>query len=657
VAAGGLGGARGEETTAERGPSTLAAVGAPADDAAVTARSTLGRARRGRRHRLRTLLLLGIAVPLLGLGGLATVLVGERWADRDTSRELERQAAELGLTVEIRAALTEEEVHATVLALARDLGVTVDEVPGFVAAEERALLEEARARVDRLAADRPGVPSAAAMAELADLRRRFDRGTATYAEVSDLHRRISDEVEVRWRRQLEEIEDVADRRPLPAKVRRPLRALRETGTAFSQGGQRIRSGVALLLGAGSTPDLRDLLAATTRFEGAAQRAERSLGPRGTEAWRAFRADPAAQRIEANLDLAARVGLGEATTTPGLDIANLAATLADGSRWGILLTEVVQAASTDLAVAARGQVRIDTQAVGAAAGAALALSSVAVFLALLIARQLVRPAVALELGARRVEHGQFELDTVEVRGPREVRATVEAFNDMAATLAALEHHAVTLAEDPESPELDAPLPGRTGRAMQVAIDRLRASIRQAEEHRAELHELATRDGLTGLLNRTAALEAIARDLSRAQRDGTVLVALYVDLDGLKELNDAYGHSAGDEAIRRTADVLAATTRSADVVARLGGDEFLVAGVVPAGPPGMDVVRGLADRVHGAITAASVRVEDDVIPLRASVGVATTGPGTATVAELIRAADEALYTAKRAGRSQVAWHRSA
>jgi diguanylate cyclase (GGDEF)-like protein len=282
----------------------------------------------------------------------------------------------------------------------------------------------------------------------------------------------------------------------------------------------------------------------------------------------------------------------------------------------------------------------------------------VFLALLIARQLVRPAVALELGARRVEHGQFELDPIEVRGPREVTATVEAFNDMAATLAALEHHAVTLAEDPESPELDAPLPGRTGRAMQVAIDRLRASIRQAEEHRAELHHLATRDGLTGLLNRSAAFEAIGRDLARTQREGTVLMALYVDLDGLKALNDSYGHAAGDAAIRRTADVLAATTRRADVVARLGGDEFLVAGVVPSGPPGVAEVQALADRVHEAVTAARVRLEDGVeVPLRASVGVAVSGPGTSTVAELIRAADDALYTAKRSGRGQVAWHRSA
>jgi diguanylate cyclase (GGDEF)-like protein len=612
-------------------------------------------ASRSQRHRLRSVLLLGIAVPLLGLLGLATVLVAERWADRDASKALERQAAELGRTVEVRAALAEEEVHGTVLALARDFGVTVDEVPGFAADEERARLEEARGRVDRLVAERPGAPEGTLLDELDRLRERLDRNDAFYAEVSDLHLRINDSVESRWVDQLGDIEVSADRRPLPAEVRSSLRGLRETVAAFSQGGQRIRAGIPLLLGDGSTPELRDLLAATTRFDGAAELAEHSLGPRATDAWRAFGADPAAQRIEELLDTAIRVGLGEVDSPLGLELETLAGALLDGSRWGVLLTDVVQAASTDLEAAAGSQVRADTQAVATAAGAALALGAVSVFLALLIARQLVRPATALELGARRVEHGQFELDPIEVRGPREVAAIIEAFNDMAATLAAVEDHAVALAEDPESPELDDPLPGRTGRAMQVAIDRLRSSIRQAEEHRAELHLLATRDGLTGLLNRTAAFEVIGRDLARAERDESVLMALYVDLDGLKALNDTYGHGAGDEAIRRTADVLAATTRRADVVARLGGDEFLVAGVVPAGPPGITEVRALAERVHGAITAARIRLDGDVeVPLRASVGVAVSGPATATVADLIRAADDALYTAKRSGRSQVAWH---
>src|SRR3546814_18648043 len=73
-----------------------------------------------------------------------------------------------------------------------------------------------------------------------------------------------------------------------------------------------------------------------------------------------------------------------------------------------------------------------------------------------------------------------------------------------------------------------------------------------------------------------------DLARMERSGGTVMALFVDLDGLKPINDAHGHAAGDDALRLTAEALRAATRSADIVARIGGDEFLVAGVSPDGP---------------------------------------------------------------------------
>jgi diguanylate cyclase (GGDEF)-like protein len=252
----------------------------------------------------------------------------------------------------------------------------------------------------------------------------------------------------------------------------------------------------------------------------------------------------------------------------------------------------------------------------------------------------------------VEAGDFESDPVPVRGPMELRETVLAFNDMTATLAAVEDHAVALAEDPTSTVLDDPLPGRTGLALQQAIDRLRTSVHQAETHRAELFELATHDGLTGLLNRAAAFTAIQHDLSRARRDGTQLLALYVDLDGLKLLNDSYGHDVGDEAIARTADALRSTTRDSDVVARLGGDEFMVVGPVPEG--GRDEIAAFAERIRAAVSLQTVRVgASGAAPLRCSIGVALSDDRTGSAEALIRAADEAMYAAKHAGRDRIAW----
>lgn len=608
--------------------------------------------------RLRTVLLVGILLPLLGLGWSAGLLVVDRWADRQASSALEREASDLGRTIDVRAALADEEIRSTVLALAADFDVAVTEVPALVEIGDRRTLEVARQRVDGLLASQPPALLATVSDDLDRLRARLDAEQAAYLEVSDAFLGINGAVESRWRAQADEIERVADRRPLPAEVRSHLRGLRETVEAFTHAGPRIRAALGLLLGTSDDADLVGLLDADVRFAAATERAETSLGPRGRAAWDEFRTDAAAQRTEATLALAIEVGLGDAEAIFGPDLELLAGGLVDGYRWALLLTELVQATSLDLEEAARAQADRDTRAVAIDVGRAsiLALASVAV--ALLLARELVGPARDLEAAARRVEQGEFEVPALEPRGPRELVATVDAFNDMTATLTAVEDHAVALSDDPDSPVLTTPLPGRTGRALQAALDRLRSSIRANEEHRAELHELATRDALTGLLNRMAAFDAIERDLARAEREGSVVMAIYVDLDGLKVLNDTCGHAAGDEAIRRTADVLAATTRRAEVVARLGGDEFLVTGVVPAGDEGLAEVRATATRLHEAITSSYVRLDDEArVRLRASLGVATSGPATDSVETLVRAADSALYDAKRAGRDQVAFHEPA
>ena len=610
------------------------------------------RARRGP-LRLRTVFLLGVLLPLLGMSFTTGVVVRDRWSDRQASATVEAHADDLGRTAEVRAALANEEAHSIVVSLAATLGVTIEEVTGGDAAGEHAALAESRAQVAAALAAQPIAGLEADLDDLGGLRGALDAGEATYLEVTEVFARIHVRLETRWETQAAQIERAADVRPLAAEPRARLRALRETVAAFAHGVRRVRIAIDLTLGYDASA--RELLDAGTRFEEASQRATTSLGPRGLEAWEAFRADPASRRTEDLLALAVDVALGDAATLPETELEVLTAALTDGSRWAVLLTETVRATSADLESGAHAQVLGDTRAatIDAIAAATLALTSVAV--ASLISRQLARPAIDLEAAARRLQRGQFELDPIRARGPRELSATVTAFNDMAATLAALEDHAVALAEDPDAPLLADPLPGRTGRAMQAALDRLRASIAQAEMHRVELHELATRDGLTGLLNRRAAFEVIERDLARTRREGSVLMALYVDLDGLKHFNDTYGHAAGDEAIRRTAEVLAASTRGSDVVARLGGDEFLVAGVVPDGPDGLEEVRAVAGRVHKAITTAQVRLGHLTLPLQASIGVATSGPGMTTVEQLVRGADTALYEAKRAGRHGVVWSR--
>jgi len=184
---------------------------------------------------------------------------------------------------------------------------------------------------------------------------------------------------------------------------------------------------------------------------------------------------------------------------------------------------------------------------------------------------------------------------------------------------------------------------------VTLDHLRDSVHEREQHRLALEEAATHDGLTGLLNRGAALEAITRDLARSRRDNTPLMILFIDLDAFKHVNDTYGHDVGDDALRITADALRTATRESDVIARLGGDEFLVSGFA-TGPAEVETI---ARRVHDAISEATLLIADERTTINSSIGIALAEPDD-TAESFVRNADLALYRAKRGGRDQVAWH---
>ncbi len=129
-----------------------------------------------------------------------------------------------------------------------------------------------------------------------------------------------------------------------------------------------------------------------------------------------------------------------------------------------------------------------------------------------------------------------------------------------------------------------------------------------------------------------------------------MVLFIDLDGLKAINDTHGHKAGDEAIRIAAHALRDAARTSDVVARLGGDEFLVAG---ACLEGRGEVTALAERLHRSVGGGFLEMDMLSVRVRCSIGIALSVPGD-DVESLIHKADEALYAAKRRGRDQISWH---
>jgi diguanylate cyclase (GGDEF)-like protein len=258
-----------------------------------------------------------------------------------------------------------------------------------------------------------------------------------------------------------------------------------------------------------------------------------------------------------------------------------------------------------------------------------------------------PLKKLAGAAHRVGDGEFDLEPLSDRGPREVIATNAAFNDMASTLKAVEAKAMALAaEDLSHDELRVPLPGRTGQALQSTVDKLAARIGERELQRQALHEVATHDRLTGFLNRAAIFDYLTHDVTERRQSGETVAVLFIDLDGLKPINDTYGHDVGDQAIVATAEALHETIGTYGMVGRLGGDEFLV---VLSGEE-RRMVGSVADRIHQAVAARRVCADGVTLSLRCSIGVAFADRGSDTdPMELVRQADMAMYEAKRAAHS--------
>lgn len=598
--------------------------------------------------------LVAVVVPLVGIVAIAGHEVVTRWDHRDASLDQQRAAQDLLAVVEVRAALAEEETYTTIVVLARQLDVDPSGL-GLDGSHEEALAA-ARSRLDDALARRPLTGLVARGDLLRELRADVDAERATVGQVDRSFAELEALVDEEIRAIDGGIEDAAGRRPMSERSRARLAALRDTADGVSHASARV--GHALGIRAGGDPrtlqeDLVGLIRETALAEDAFDRARAGFGPRASEAWEAREEDPRIARLEDLMGSAVAIGLG-AESVPSMSPEEIVEVLTDGLAWATRTIDVLQAAAADLEASAAAAVAAETRVVirwvvGTFAAVALAVITVAA-----VARALRGAAADLERAARTIEAGQFDLPPLVPRGSREIAASVAAFNDMAATLEAVERHAVALAEEPDSPVLAEPLPGRTGQALQDALDRLRESVREAEQRRLELLELATHDGLTGLLNRRAAFEALERDLARVRRNGVALMVLYIDLDGLKVVNDTYGHAAGDEVIRKAADVLRTSTRKGDIVARLGGDEYLVAGPVPLGEPGRAQVRSAADRLLHAINRATAVLDDGTaIPLRSSIGVAITESGEETVEDLVRRADAALYVAKQSGRQQVAW----
>jgi diguanylate cyclase (GGDEF)-like protein len=170
----------------------------------------------------------------------------------------------------------------------------------------------------------------------------------------------------------------------------------------------------------------------------------------------------------------------------------------------------------------------------------------------------------------------------------------------------------------------------------------------ERFQYEMFERTVRDGMTGLYNRVYFLNQISGLAARQAAQGIGLAILMLDLDHFKQINDRYGHLAGDCVLREVAQVIRESTRAEDLVARYGGEEFVVA--LPVSAP--DLATERAERIRSNLDGRSIHAAGNEIRVTVSIGLAFGQPGRpSSELVLIEAADQALYQAKADGRNRV------
>ena len=189
----------------------------------------------------------------------------------------------------------------------------------------------------------------------------------------------------------------------------------------------------------------------------------------------------------------------------------------------------------------------------------------------------------------------------------------------------------------------PLPPAVRAAVEESLVTAHAAERLLGEfarRTEQLESLAVTDPLTGLLNRRGFEREMERALATARRYRDIGVLIYIDLDGFKPINDTLGHAAGDEVLKRVAQILVESVRDSDRVARVGGDEFVVLLTRTEREGGL----ARAETLDSLINSALVSWQGRMVPVRASLGFQLYG-GDDDSENMLARADEAMYAVKK------------
>ncbi|HEY5026024.1 MAG TPA: diguanylate cyclase [Acidimicrobiales bacterium] len=632
---------RGDDTTSAEHDSRS---GAELEEGQSAARTT------SRRHPgVRLLLTLLVLLPMLATGILILSSANSAWRFRQNAEVVARDATALQVVANARAQMNSLEVPLTAVSYAGQIGISETVLDSLLhpAVPFSTQLAQGTATIAGFPTFSSTPTMRADVAELQGMITQVAAKTVSFNAVHVFLTKMANDIDTIWYKDYDRLQaDVGSWQP-PGTFEVHASALRQTYQAFLAGGHEIEGAIFVLEGSGPADSKQELIQAAGEYQTATGEFAGQLSPKALQAWQHLQTDPSDQRFAATIQQGLNVALTGATPPFVNNAAFAGSSMTPGVHYLGDLNKLVTSASQDLHDTALSQaVTASGHLVGELIFLAL-LALVGIGGVVVGGRVLTRPLKKLAAAALQVHSGEFDLERLPDSGPREVVTTTEAFNDMALTLKAVEAKAVALAaEDLSDPELLIPLPGRTGHALQASVDTLAVRIRERELQRQLLHEAATHDSLTGLLNRAAVFEFLTHDVSRRREAGETVAVLFIDLDGLKPLNDTYGHEVGDTAILATGMALMQATDDCDVVGRLGGDEFLVVLCHAHSCTGDTVV----ERIRESVAQCRIPVQDVLVPLEASVGVALTQcDGDTDPMLLVRQADEAMYEAKKTARA--------
>ena len=601
---------------------------------------------RGRRaSRTWTRLLTVSAIPLLGLSCFAGIDGAARWRTARSSEQLRAGVQHLATVTDAANLVSQETYLAAALAYGSTLHQDAAAIGKLIGTDPVGALgnvaRQLDAELDRLPA---GDPLLDYRSRITSIVREVEQGSGSLPLLANHLGLISLDVDKIADGVLDTVTKRALRADGSAGTRQALAVLsaahQAAGAVYTQIGQL--SGVVV----NRDPSyLRTLRQATASLADAQDSLNRLSSGAVGAAWRALSRNAA---VLANEQRFNELADADSTMAQNLGLADVGTIFSQGMARLQRYDDLAGTAARDAVRAAVVQQHSATDALRVALAATVLLIIVTLLMTAVVVRSVVRPLSRLRDGARRVSMGALDGPPVEPAGPYELREVTSTFGEVVANLRTVETQVAALATgELDDPTLQQPVPGRLGALLHASVGRLSRAMGRHEELTAQLAYEARHDALTSLPNRAAATEEVVRALARAQRAGTGVALLFVDLDGFKRVNDNLGHSAGDAVLRATSHRLSECVRAGDFAARVGGDEFLV--ITEQSVDAGEAV-ALGERIVEALSQP-IAIGRGGTRIGASIGIAMALDGETDADRLLRDADLAVHRAKGSGRGQV------